>query len=308
MSADERLEPGWSSSTSRPGMTSHDVVARVRRLAGTRKVGHAGTLDPMATGVLVLGVDRATRLLGPPHADREGVRRDDPARRRDHHRRRRGRGRSTTRPTGALDEDDVRAAARGVRRRHRAGADRGLRDQGRRQARLRTGSATARRSSCRPGRSPSTSWSVPTCATAATRVDVDVSVRCTSGTYIRAIARDLGARARRRRPPDRAAAYGGRAVHARRRARRSTSSPSEFALLPIADAARRCFAARRARRRRRPRDVRRRPGARPRARRPGAGVRPDGEFLALYEPRGDVAAPRRRLRLSRCGTIEPQRE
>ncbi len=45
------------------GLTSHDVVARVRRLAGTRKVGHAGTLDPMATGVLVLGVDRATRLL-----------------------------------------------------------------------------------------------------------------------------------------------------------------------------------------------------------------------------------------------------
>ena len=46
------------------GMTSHDVVARVRRLAGTRKVGHAGTLDPMATGVLLLGLGRATRLLG----------------------------------------------------------------------------------------------------------------------------------------------------------------------------------------------------------------------------------------------------
>ena len=46
------------------GMTSHDVVGRVRRVAGTRKVGHAGTLDPMATGVLVLGVNRATRLLG----------------------------------------------------------------------------------------------------------------------------------------------------------------------------------------------------------------------------------------------------
>jgi tRNA pseudouridine55 synthase len=46
------------------GMTSHDVVARVRRLAGTRKVGHAGTLDPMATGVLVVGVEKATRLLG----------------------------------------------------------------------------------------------------------------------------------------------------------------------------------------------------------------------------------------------------
>src|SRR5690606_11626742 len=46
------------------GITSHTVVSRVRRLAGTRKVGHAGTLDPMATGVLLLGTNRATRLLG----------------------------------------------------------------------------------------------------------------------------------------------------------------------------------------------------------------------------------------------------
>nr|WP_281398673.1 tRNA pseudouridine(55) synthase TruB [Saccharopolyspora gloriosae] len=46
------------------GMTSHDVVSRVRRIMGTRKVGHAGTLDPMATGVLVLGLERATKLLG----------------------------------------------------------------------------------------------------------------------------------------------------------------------------------------------------------------------------------------------------
>ncbi|MBM7051309.1 MULTISPECIES: tRNA pseudouridine(55) synthase TruB [unclassified Rothia (in: high G+C Gram-positive bacteria)] len=45
------------------GMTSHDVVSRVRQLAGTRKVGHAGTLDPMATGVLILGVNKATKLL-----------------------------------------------------------------------------------------------------------------------------------------------------------------------------------------------------------------------------------------------------
>lgn len=45
------------------GWTSHDVVSRCRRLARTRKVGHAGTLDPMATGVLVLGIGRATRLL-----------------------------------------------------------------------------------------------------------------------------------------------------------------------------------------------------------------------------------------------------
>ncbi|HEY9294542.1 MAG TPA: tRNA pseudouridine(55) synthase TruB [Microlunatus sp.] len=46
------------------GLTSHQVVGRLRRLAKTRKVGHAGTLDPMATGVLVVGVERATRLLG----------------------------------------------------------------------------------------------------------------------------------------------------------------------------------------------------------------------------------------------------
>ncbi|WP_373693354.1 tRNA pseudouridine(55) synthase TruB [[Mycobacterium] burgundiense] len=46
------------------GMTSHDVVGRCRRLFGTRKVGHAGTLDPMATGVLVIGIERATKILG----------------------------------------------------------------------------------------------------------------------------------------------------------------------------------------------------------------------------------------------------
>lgn len=47
-----------------PGWTSHQVVGRIRRLAGTRKVGHAGTLDPMATGLLIIGVEKATRLLG----------------------------------------------------------------------------------------------------------------------------------------------------------------------------------------------------------------------------------------------------
>jgi tRNA pseudouridine55 synthase len=45
------------------GITSHDVVSRARRALGTRKIGHAGTLDPMATGLLVLGVEGATRLL-----------------------------------------------------------------------------------------------------------------------------------------------------------------------------------------------------------------------------------------------------
>ena len=46
------------------GTTSHDVVGRCRRIFGTRRVGHAGTLDPMATGVLVIGIERATKILG----------------------------------------------------------------------------------------------------------------------------------------------------------------------------------------------------------------------------------------------------
>ena len=57
-------EPGLVIVDKPGGMTSHDVVARIRRLAGTRRVGHAGTLDPMATGVLVIGIEQATRLLG----------------------------------------------------------------------------------------------------------------------------------------------------------------------------------------------------------------------------------------------------
>jgi tRNA pseudouridine55 synthase len=58
------VPPGLLVVDKAPGMTSHDVVARARRIMGTRKIGHAGTLDPMATGVLVLGVERATKLLG----------------------------------------------------------------------------------------------------------------------------------------------------------------------------------------------------------------------------------------------------
>jgi len=57
------VAPGFVVVDKPAGWTSHDVVARMRRLAGTRKVGHAGTLDPMATGVLVVGVGQATRLL-----------------------------------------------------------------------------------------------------------------------------------------------------------------------------------------------------------------------------------------------------
>ena len=57
-------EPGLVVVDKPGGMTSHDVVGRLRRIFGTRKVGHAGTLDPMATGVLVVGIERATKMLG----------------------------------------------------------------------------------------------------------------------------------------------------------------------------------------------------------------------------------------------------
>ena len=58
------LPPGIVVVDKPAGMTSHDVVSRCRRIFGTRKVGHAGTLDPMATGVLVIGIERATKILG----------------------------------------------------------------------------------------------------------------------------------------------------------------------------------------------------------------------------------------------------
>jgi tRNA pseudouridine55 synthase len=61
---DADVPPGLLLVDKAGGMTSHDVVARARRALSVRKVGHAGTLDPMATGLLVLGVGTATRLLG----------------------------------------------------------------------------------------------------------------------------------------------------------------------------------------------------------------------------------------------------
>ncbi|EST39109.1 hypothetical protein N566_03810 [Streptomycetaceae bacterium MP113-05] len=65
MKRKDPMEPGGLVVVDKPaGFTSHDVVAKMRGIARTRRVGHAGTLDPMATGVLVLGVERATKLLG----------------------------------------------------------------------------------------------------------------------------------------------------------------------------------------------------------------------------------------------------
>ncbi|HMU36812.1 MAG TPA: tRNA pseudouridine(55) synthase TruB, partial [Marmoricola sp.] len=169
------------------GFTSHDVVARVRRLAGTRKVGHAGTLDPMATGVLVLGVNRATRLLGHLMLTEkaydatiklgESTSTDD------------AEGETiATSDTSGLSEDQVRAAlAEFVGDIDQVPtAVSAIKVDGKRAyARVRAGEEvelSARR--------------VHIASIEVTRVElpeVDISVRCSSGTYIRAIARDLGA-------------------------------------------------------------------------------------------------------------------
>ena len=269
------------------GMTSHDVVARVRRLAGTRKVGHAGTLDPMATGVLVLGVNRATRLLGhlmltekgydatirlgvaTTTDDAEGEVTATVVDRRPR------RGRRSARPPPSSSATCSRCRPRSPRSRSTASAPT-------------SGCATARRSSSRPGRSPSTSSTVHDVRAATSTLDVDVSVRCSSGTYIRAIARDLGARL----------GVGGHLTALRRTA----VGPYDLDERPHPRRAGRGVRAD-ADRRRRPRGV---PGGRPRRRaRPPTSASdgaldldldgltavfaPDGEFLALYEPRGETA-------------------
>lgn len=173
------------------GMTSHDVVARVRRIAGTRKVGHAGTLDPMATGILVIGVERATKLLGylmghdktyaaticlgmttvTDDADGEVVARAD-----------------ASQVTDAQIHDELRGRTGRVSQVPSAVS--AIKVGGRRSYDL------VRRGEAAPLKPREVEiHSIDTLAVRRTgeTVEVDVVVRCGSGTYIRAIARDLGA-------------------------------------------------------------------------------------------------------------------
>lgn len=180
-----------------PDWTSHDAVARVRRLAGTRKVGHAGTLDPMATGLLVLGVNRATRLLTYlVGADKEYI--------------------ATIRLGQVTSTDDAEgeitstASARGDIEQRLLGQMAALTgaveqvpsavsaikvDGERAYARVRAGEQVELKA--RPVRVETfeqTGPVVPATADDGTSVlDVPVRVVCSSGTYIRALARDLGA-------------------------------------------------------------------------------------------------------------------
>ena len=177
------------------GMTSHDVVARVRRIVGTRKVGHAGTLDPMATGVLVLGIERATRLLG--HLALTEKSYDATIRL----------GRATVtddaegEQTCAVDASGVTRAAieaaleplRGDNEQRPSSVSAVKVDGVRSYARVRAGEDVelpTRRVSV--SRLELHAVRTPT-LDGAPVVDLDVTVECSSGTYVRAIARDLGA-------------------------------------------------------------------------------------------------------------------
>lgn len=173
------------------GMTSHDVVARMRRLARTRKVGHAGTLDPMATGVLLLGLGKATRLLG--HLALSDKTYDATVRL--------GAATTTddaegeiasTAPAGHLGEDAVRRALerfRGEIDQVPSAVSAVKIDGQRAYKRVRSGEAVelpARRVTVHELQLHGVEQVGPF-------LDVRLTVRCSSGTYVRALARDLGA-------------------------------------------------------------------------------------------------------------------
>lgn len=177
------------------GWTSHDVVARARRLCGTRRVGHAGTLDPMATGVLVLGVGRATRLLtflvGCHKAYAATVRLGQSTVTDD------AEGDVTSSaPADGVSEEDLRRAVAGLTGdiEQVPSAVSAVKVGGRRSyARVRAGEGVDL-----PARPVTVSrfevLHVRRAEAGGTPVlDLDVEVEVSSGTYVRALARDLGA-------------------------------------------------------------------------------------------------------------------
>ncbi len=172
------------------GMTSHDVVARIRRLAGTRRVGHAGTLDPMATGVLIVGVEKATRLLGYLSLTEKEYS-------------------ATIRLGGSTTTDDAEGEATGGA--PATGVTRDALDAeiatltgdisqvppgvsaikvgGQRAYKL-TRAGAAPELAARPV--TVYEFTVTSVRPEGEFLDIDATIRCSSGTYIRALARDLG--------------------------------------------------------------------------------------------------------------------
>jgi tRNA pseudouridine55 synthase len=274
------------------GWTSHQVVGRARRVLGTRKIGHAGTLDPMATGVLVLGVGRATRLLGQlaltDKAYDATVRLGQATVTDD------AEGEVTAGPGAtAVSDEAVEAVLVGLRGpiEQVPSSVSAIKVGGvRSYARVRSGedvalaarTVTVSRFEVLERRDLIAEDGTPV-------IDLDVVVECSSGTYVRALARDLGV----------ALGTGGH-LTALRRTRVGPFTLTEaqdleapaVAVAPISAVARRCF-----------------PGldltaeqavaVRFGRRLPDTGLPaertavfdPDGEFLALYRPEAGDAVP-----------------
>ncbi|EON33675.1 tRNA pseudouridine synthase B [Gordonia terrae C-6] len=173
------------------GMTSHDVVSRCRKIFNTRRVGHAGTLDPMATGVLVVGIERATKLLGLLSLTTKSytatirlgasTTTDD----------REGEIISTADASGLSDAEIATAVADLTGDIEQVPAKvSAIKVDGRRaHALVRTG--TDFDLAARPV--TVSRFEVLDTRRDGTFVDLDVVVDCSSGTYIRSLARDLGA-------------------------------------------------------------------------------------------------------------------
>ncbi len=223
------------------GLTSHDVVARVRRVMGTRKVGHAGTLDPMATGVLVVGINRATRLLGylALHDKRylatmrlgSSTVTDD----------REGEVLSAAEPKAlkSVGDDEIIAAVSSFRGQieQRPSSVSAIKVDGRRAYdRVRAGEEVELAS-----RSVEiTRLDITSVEHLEEFIDVKLDVECSTGTYIRALARDIGTRLE----------VGGHLTSLRRIRVGPFGSAISFeglerlgaeALIPLGEVGRRCF-------------------------------------------------------------------
>ncbi|MBV7294082.1 tRNA pseudouridine(55) synthase TruB [Corynebacterium sp. TAE3-ERU16] len=175
------------------GLTSHDVIARLRRAFGTRKVGHAGTLDPMATGVLVVGIGRGTRFLAHLVAETKSYTGTI----------RLGASTSTddaegevvsSAPAGAvarLDDAEITTALGDLRGEimQKPSAVSAIKIDGKRaHERVRAGETVEI-----PARPVTVHrLEVTDLRRGADHVDIDIDVLCSSGTYIRSLARDLG--------------------------------------------------------------------------------------------------------------------
>ena len=284
-----------------PGVTSHQVVAQIRKLAGIRKVGHAGTLDPMATGILVIGLNRATRLLGylqtADKAYEATVRLGASTSTDDAE----GEVMSTADVSGLTAEDIETAVAkfRGEFPQVPSKVS-AIKVEGRRAyERVRAGEEVALKArlvtvsrfeitDVRPAASEPTGHGGIVCLDC---VDVDVTVECSSGTYVRALARDVGTEL----------GVGGHLTMLRRtrvgsfgmdRACTLEDLAGEFRHTPIAEVAAATFARY---------DTTPAQAEAVRTGRPLSGLAvgegliamfaPDGTFLALYERHGPVHKP-----------------